>query len=479
MIAVDRGQGPYRVLYVSGRPNWEYKFLNRALQEDNQLQLVGLLRVALREAKFDFRGRGGETSNPLFRGFDNQSREDTERYDQPVLVRLNTRDELELRSGFPSTAEELFAYHAVILDDLEAAFFTSDQAALLQRFVSERGGGFLMLGGMESFQQGKYLRTPIGDMLPVYLERSESGAQPGPVRLRLAREGWLQAWARLRQTEGEEKARLLAMPLFQVMNQARDVKPGASVIATATDEAGKEHPALITQRFGRGRTAAFTIGDLWRWGMLNAETHQDMDKAWRQLVRWLVADVPAQISITAEPSSEASGETIHLQVRAHNAKFQPLDEAAVTIEIQPAPGLTNDASPPLRLRAEPSVTEPGLYEASYVARGASAYLARTFATNSTGAEAGRAETGWAIDPEAEEFRSLQPNTELLQEIARRTGGEVIPASQLEAFAKRVPLQAAPVMEPWTTPAWHSPTMFAAALLCFVGEWGLRRWKGMP
>ena len=50
--------------------------------------------VALREPKFDFRGRAGETSNPLYRGFANQSAEDIERYDQPVLVRLNTRDEL-------------------------------------------------------------------------------------------------------------------------------------------------------------------------------------------------------------------------------------------------------------------------------------------------------------------------------------------------------------------------------------------------
>src|SRR5256885_16403698 len=31
--------------------------------------------------------------------------------------------------------------------------FTRDQMMLLQKFVSERGGGFLMLGGAESFHQ--------------------------------------------------------------------------------------------------------------------------------------------------------------------------------------------------------------------------------------------------------------------------------------------------------------------------------------
>ena len=81
VLTVNRGRGPYRILYVGGRPNWEYKFLNRAIETDDQVQLVGLIRVAKREPKFDFRGRSGETSNPLFRGFGNQAAEEVQRYD--------------------------------------------------------------------------------------------------------------------------------------------------------------------------------------------------------------------------------------------------------------------------------------------------------------------------------------------------------------------------------------------------------------
>jgi hypothetical protein len=161
VLTIERGRGPYRILYVSGRPNWEFKFLNRALQEDTQLEMVGLIRVAKREPRFTFMGRAGESSNPLFRGFEDQAAEETERYDQPVLVRLNTKDAYELRGGFPSREEDLYPYHAVVLDDLEAAFFTPDQATLLQRYVSERGGGLLMLGGMESFHGGKMTALPL------------------------------------------------------------------------------------------------------------------------------------------------------------------------------------------------------------------------------------------------------------------------------------------------------------------------------
>lgn len=481
VVVVDRGRGPHRILYVTGRPNWEFKFLNRALAEDSQVQLVGLIRVARREPKFEFLGRAGETSNPLFRGFGDQSREETQRYDQPVLVRLNTRDELELRSGFPRTPEELYPYHAVIVDDLEAEFFQPDQQALIQKYVSERGGGFLMLGGAESFQQGQYQRTPIGDLLPVYLDRRADTAPAVPRRLVLAREGWLQAWARLRDNESDERARREAMPAFQVINRLGEVKPGASVIATAADAAGGEVPALVVQRFGRGRTAALTVGDVWRWGMQNAESHADMDKAWRQLARWLVADVPDTVELSAEPVAGDPNGAVRLQARVRDPKFQPLDNAGVVLEVQPVlasgpgAGVTNI----LRLPAEPSATEPGTYEAVYVPRLTGGFRARAQATNNTGVAVGTAEAGWSTDLAAEEFRSLVPNVALLEELARKSGGEVIPVDRLDAFAKSLPQRQAPVMDTWSFPLWHTPWMFALALGCLVSEWGLRRWKGMP
>src|SRR5262249_21727274 len=131
LAVVDQGGGPYRVLYVSGRPNWEFKFLRRAVADDDQVQLVGLVRIAGRQPKFDFRDLRTRTTSRLFDGFDHPDAETAERYDQPVLVRLGTRDDAELRDGFSQAADQLYDYHAVILDDLEAGFFTPDQLALV------------------------------------------------------------------------------------------------------------------------------------------------------------------------------------------------------------------------------------------------------------------------------------------------------------------------------------------------------------
>ena len=484
VLVVDHGGTPHRVLYVAGRPNWEYKFLNRAVQEDKEIDLVGLIRVAKREPKFDFRGRVGESSNPLYRGFGDQAPEAVQSYDQPVLIRLNTKDELELRNGFPRVPEDLYGYDAVIVDDLEAEFFSPDQALLLQKFVSERGGGFLMLGGAESFEEGKYQRTPIGDMLPVYLEQPrEIPVPPGGLRLQLSREGWLQPWARLRDNEADERARREAMPAFEVVNHVRGIKPGASVIATFHDVNGTEFPGLVAQRFGRGRSTALLVGDIWRWGanFNDPDAHADMDKAWRQLVRWLVADVPKRVEFAVEPQANDANNAVLLQVRVRDAKYQPLDDATVTIEVEPVvfEGTAGALGQPIRLQAEPALSEAGLYQATYIPRLTGGYKATAVVTNPVGAEVGRADAGWSVDLAADEFRSLTPNLPLLEAIARKTGGEVVSAADLDSFTRKLPGFKAPIMETWSYPLWHTPIMFAFALGCLLSEWGIRRWKGMP
>jgi hypothetical protein len=107
------------------------------------------------------------------------------------------------------------------------------------------------------------------------------------------------------------------------------------------------------------------------------------------------------------------------------------------------------------------------------------YQASVAVTNAEGAEVGHASAGWSTDLAAEEFKSVTPNISLLEGLARKTGGEMITPDRLESFARDLPRRQAPVMDSWSFPLWHTPAMFGFALLCFVSEWGLRRWKGLP
>ena len=78
------------MLYVSGRPNWEFKFLRRALEEDDQIELAGLVRIARRQPKFDFRNPRDPVDQPLVRWVRSSRRGNGRAADQPVLIRLGT-----------------------------------------------------------------------------------------------------------------------------------------------------------------------------------------------------------------------------------------------------------------------------------------------------------------------------------------------------------------------------------------------------
>jgi hypothetical protein len=251
------------------------------------------------------------------------------------------------------------------------------------------------------------------------------------------------------------------------------VKPGASALATVGDGKTPDRPALVAQRFGNGRTAAMLIGDFWRWGFRDEELHRDMDKAWRQLARWLVTDVPRQVELT---SHQQDGGGIALETQARNRMFQPVENASVRITVRPE---TNGrASNTVEIACEPSAGSAGTYAATYIPRQVGGYRAEAVVRDENGAEVGRSETGWTSDPAAEEYRSLKPNRALLEQIARRTGGEVVSADALGRFARSLPNRKAPITETATQPLWHTPAMFLFALACFAGEWGVRRWKGL-
>ena len=295
------------------------------------------------------------------------------------------------------------------------------------------------------------------------------------LRLELSREGWLQPWVRLRDGETAEQHRLAESPPYQVLNRIKDVKPGATTLATATD--GKQRfPALISQRFGRGRSAVLALGDFWHSGLGDEKRSQDLAKCWRQMVRFLVAEVPGKIEISAEPATGETGQGIKLRVTARDDKFQPLDNATTKITLH---RVEMESAKPLTLSAEPSATEAGIYEAFFTPRDSGGYKAEGVLSNDATSEIGRSTTGWSIDFNSAEFASLTPNRALLETIARKTGGEMVAAGSLEKFVGSLATRRAPVTENWTRPLWHTPVVFLFALGCFVAEWGLRRWKGLP
>jgi uncharacterized membrane protein len=470
-MLVDRGGGPYRILYVAGRPNWEFKFLRRALQGDEEIHLVGLLRIANKEPKFQFRDQGGTgQANRFFEGFEGAEQADNESYDQPVFARIDVRDSQELPEGFPSRAETLFAYDAVILDDVEATFFSQDQMLLLRRYVSQRGGGLLMLGGVSSFAQGGYARTPLGEMLPVYLNRDDARTSGNRVQMTLTREGMLETWTRLRPTEDEERQRLQQMPAFQTLNAVGDTKPGAMLVAEALDR-DTTRPAIAAQRFGKGRTAAVMIGDVWQWS-LQRQSPENTDPAvfWRQLVRWLVAEVPKRVEVQVEQG--ATGQATQILVMANNSEFQPDDDATAELAVRIPSGNT------VQLTTEPSKSRSGAFVAEFWPQEPGGYHVAAKVVSGDGQTLPTTDAGWVFAPVEQEFQRLDIDRALLTKLAADSGGRIVDPDRIGAFVSQLQRQPVPVTEHWVAPLWHQAWVFSLAMACLCAEWGLRRWKGL-
>lgn len=471
MVCVNRASGPHRVLYVAGRPNWEFGPLRRAIEGDAEVELRGLIRIAKREPKFSFKGRGGESSNPLFRGFQSGDDAELQRYDKPVIIRVNVDTADELAGGFPKTAEELFSYKGVILDDVESAFFTPDQLRLIQRFVTERGGGLLMLGGMESFEGGGWRGTPVESVLPVWLGKEsagESGRQSR--RWALTREGLLEPWVRRRKSEAEEVSRMARLPGLEIVNHVEGIKPAATVLAVATVDS-ERNAALVTQRYGTGRCGAVLAGDLFHWGIGDPAQVADLAKLWRQSVRWLVADVPSTVEIAADWS--AAAQSAKLTVRVRDSAARPVEDADIEVRVR---RIGDPESSAIIIRPE-AAGEPGSYSVVHSSPASGALVAEVRATGAGSLALGTASVGWVQDNSDVEFCTAAPDRAAMENLAKLTGGEVIRIEDLPDLPRKLKKTPNLVMESRVRPLWHTSWFFGFALLCLCGEWLLKRRNG--
>lgn len=81
-------------------------------------------------------------------------------------IRLHTRPP----ESFPQSLQELSGYDGIVLSDLPAHRLNEQIMASIRDYVEQLGGGFVMIGGRNSFGVGGYYRTPIEEILPVKIK---------------------------------------------------------------------------------------------------------------------------------------------------------------------------------------------------------------------------------------------------------------------------------------------------------------------
>jgi len=90
-----------------------------------------------------------------------------------VLRREKIAVETRGLSGLPKSLEDLQQFDLFLLSDVSSLNLGREQMDLYRRWVQDFGGGFVMIGGENSYGVGGYYRTPIEQMLPVRMEHQD------------------------------------------------------------------------------------------------------------------------------------------------------------------------------------------------------------------------------------------------------------------------------------------------------------------
>ena len=385
---------------------------------------------------------------------------------QNKIYRQGIANPKELEKGFPSEVEELFGYDGIIVGSVEAGYFTPQQRELIGQFVDRRGGGLLFLAGRFTLTEGGYEATPYPDLLPVVLPRRTGQFQRDPAYASLTAAGRESLICRIEDDPEKNVARWKTLPYLANYQNVGTPKPGALVLAEMTVGKAKM-PLLVTENYGRGRTAVFATAGSWRWQMLQPVEDMSHETFWRQLLRWLVTETPSRVVVAAgQPVVNDTGEAA-LRAEVRDTTYLPASDASVEVRLTgpdgtgPAMALAADARQPGVYTGVVQVAKPGSYAVEAVAKRGTEELGR-------GVAAFRREDGVA-----ENFHQEQ-NRELLEKLAAETGGRYYTASNTGQLSEEITLSNAGVSVRQTLDLWDMPALFLLALALRAAEWLLRR-----
>ena len=447
---VNVASDPRRILYLEGEPRWEHKFIREAEEDDGMVQIASMVRT---------------TANKTYR--------------------QGVADSKELVGGFPTRAEDLFAYQGLIIGSLEAGYFTPGQQELIREFVDRRGGGLLLLGGQFALADGGWNASNIADLLPATLP-----AQPGTFHREAdPRNGTTHAFAELA-TAGADSvitrlvddpaanaAKWKKLPYLMDYEDAGAAKPGSSVLLNMLTPEGRRLPLLITQNFGHGRSAIMATGGSWRWQMSSPLGDTAHHLFWQQLLRWVVSDTPGRVTASVPTQILLDNGDMTLTAEVRDQQYNPAPDAKVEAHILGPSGVS------ALVEMTPVPDSPGQFQAAWSAPKPGAYLTEVLAQRAEPGSGAVKELGRDVltfqrmDGVAENFHTEQ-NRELLERLAAQTGGQYWKPADLGKLAGSIPFSEAGVTVRETKDLWDLPLVFLVLVLLRFSEWWLRRKWGI-
>lgn len=227
---------------------------------------------------------------------------------------------------FPATASGISQYDAILLGEIDASQFNTEDRGRLSRFVAA-GGGLVIVDGR--FGNLRALAaTEFGELMPV---RYFGSGQPSkPSRLRATSAGLEQPALGLIDQSDELESFWQQLPPPSWSANV-ELSEGAETWAESVFDSGKRLPWLATRMYGAGRVFYFASDQTWRWRYKVADRFHA--RFWNQLI--VAAMEPPfsasdqYVSIGTDKVDYLGGESIAVRARLRDVRGNPVVDATV------------------------------------------------------------------------------------------------------------------------------------------------------
>jgi len=437
LVSVRKEQ--IKVLLVQAYPNFEFRYLKNMLERDSTVQL----RTVLQDADLEYA-----------------------ELDQSAL------------RVFPVRREELFAYDVVIFGDVNPAYLSASVMTHLNEFVEQKGGGVAFLAGQQ-YMPLAYRHTPLEALFPIDLaavtgagqgEQHDQGFVVQPTEL-----GLMSPQMQLGDTTAETARIWHELPPLYWLLEAPQVKPAARVLAehpTRLASDGRRLPVILTQYVGAGKVLFHTTDETWRWRFRVGDVF--FARYWIQTVRYLsrskLLGKESAVELAADRREYRRGELVRLRVRFADERQAPAEDDGVTVVVEQE-GQRNQ-----RIKLQRNATSRGVFEGTFADSMDGKYHAWV-AVPSLEGQAPAADFLVVAPPG--EMERVQMDAAELKRAADETRGRFYRLTDVARLlddlppGHQVPIEALPPRSLWNQ--WWLLLLFLTVL---VGEWVLRKRKGM-
>ncbi len=272
-------------------------------------------------------------------------------------------------------------------------------------------------------------------------------------------------------------ARQNQLPPLQTLRATWQPKPDTRLLAIGQTPEGQEQPLFLVQERSGRRTALWLGSGTWRWSNL-PENLSPLHTLWEELllntIEWLTAPVEDRlVRVWPERETFGAGEPVRLLGEVYDERLLPVSDAELHVTVWDA----DSTRYPFRMEAVGN----GRYRLETLTLPEGLYFYQAIATR-TDRELGRDQGHFSIGLSTVEFQTPWADHNLLRQLARRTGGQMLTLQTLPTLAEQ--LRAAGLLQPTETiqlADWRPRTQWpflAVLILLLTAEWVLRKRFGV-